>query len=103
MLTPWRDDREALISGKAAWRMNEKDGMAKFRQIAGWLQQDYPDAAAALREGLEESTAICGPCRRSSMDRSPPPGRRWRRMAMNRRYQLSTAFRTPSPNAMTPL
>jgi transposase-like protein len=39
---------------RAAWRMNEKDGMAKFRQIAGWLEHDYPDAAAALLEGLEE-------------------------------------------------
>jgi putative transposase len=27
---------------RAAWRMNQKDGMAKFRQIAGWLQNDYP-------------------------------------------------------------
>ena len=39
---------------RSAWRMNEKEGMTKFRQIAGWLEQDYPDAAAALREGLEE-------------------------------------------------
>ena len=39
---------------RAAWRMNEKEGMAKFRQIAGWLEHDYPDAAAALLEGLEE-------------------------------------------------
>lgn len=39
---------------RAAWRMNEKQGMAKFRQIAGWLEHDYPDAAAALLEGLEE-------------------------------------------------
>lgn len=39
---------------RAAWKMNPKDGMAKFRQIAGWLEHDYPDAAAALLEGLEE-------------------------------------------------
>jgi hypothetical protein len=32
--------------------------MAKFRQIAGWLEHDYPDAAAALREGLEECFTI---------------------------------------------
>jgi putative transposase len=43
---------------RAAWRMNQKDGMAKFRQIASWLQQDYPDAAAALLEGLEECFTI---------------------------------------------
>ena len=39
---------------RAAWKLNHKDGMAKFRQIAGWLEHDYPDAAGALLEGLEE-------------------------------------------------
>ncbi|MBI3667844.1 MAG: transposase [Acidobacteria bacterium] len=39
---------------RAAWKLGEKEGMAKFRQIAGWLEHDYPDAAAALLEGLEE-------------------------------------------------
>jgi putative transposase len=43
---------------RAAWKMNQKDGMAKFRQIAGWLERDYPEAAAALREGLEECFTI---------------------------------------------
>jgi putative transposase len=43
---------------RAAWRMNQKDGMAKFRQIASWLERDYPDAAAALLEGLEECFTI---------------------------------------------
>jgi len=145
---------------RAAWRMNQKDGMAKFRQIASWLEQDYPDAAAALLEGLEESSPstgstfrarcivvwppatswiiripefaialggfaagvpacrragrplrswnwksrsarswafeICGPSKRFSMDRSRPPGRRWRKITMNCRYQLPTAVRTPS-------
>lgn len=39
---------------RVAWKLGEKQGMAKFRQIAGWLEHDYPDAAAALLEGLEE-------------------------------------------------
>jgi putative transposase len=43
---------------RAAWKMNHKDGMAKFRQIAGWLEHDYPEAAAALLEGLEECFTI---------------------------------------------
>ena len=43
---------------RAAWKMNQKDGMAKFRQIAGWLEHHYPDAAAALLEGLEECFTI---------------------------------------------
>ncbi len=33
---------------RAAWKLNEKDGMAKFRQMAGWLEHDYPDAARSL-------------------------------------------------------
>ena len=43
---------------RAAWKMNQNDGMAKFRQIAGWLEHEYPDAAAALLEGLEECFTI---------------------------------------------
>jgi putative transposase len=43
---------------RAAWKMNQKDGRAKFHQIAGWLEHDYPDAAAALLEGLEECFTI---------------------------------------------
>jgi hypothetical protein len=43
---------------RADWKMNSQDGMAKFRQIAGWLEHDYPDAAAALLEGLEECFTI---------------------------------------------
>ncbi len=39
---------------RPAWRLNEKEGRAKFRQIAGWLEHDYPDAAQSLLEGLEE-------------------------------------------------
>ena len=43
---------------RAAWKMNQKEGMAKFHQIAGWLEHDYPEAAAALLEGLEECFTI---------------------------------------------
>lgn len=43
---------------RAAWRLNEKEGRAKFRQIAGWLEHDYPDAACSLLEGLEECFTI---------------------------------------------
>jgi len=43
---------------RAAWRLNEREGLAKFRQIAGWLEHDYPDAARSLLEGLEECFTI---------------------------------------------
>ncbi len=32
----------------------QKDGMAKCRQMAARLEQEYPEVAAALLEGLEE-------------------------------------------------
>jgi transposase-like protein len=43
---------------RAAWKMDQKEGMAKFRQIAGWLEHNCPDAAASLLEGLEECFTI---------------------------------------------
>jgi putative transposase len=43
---------------RAAWKLGEKEGTAKFRQIAGWLEQSYPDAARWLLEGLEECFTI---------------------------------------------
>jgi hypothetical protein len=43
---------------KAAWKMSPKEGMAKFRKMAEWLERDYPDAAASLLEGLEECFTI---------------------------------------------
>ncbi|MFL6448656.1 MAG: transposase [Bryobacteraceae bacterium] len=43
---------------RAASKMNPKDGIAKFRQIAGWLEHDYPEAASALLEGVEECFTI---------------------------------------------
>lgn len=43
---------------RAAWKLGEKEGMAKFRQIANWLKNDHPDAARSLLEGLEECFTI---------------------------------------------
>ena len=39
----------------AAYKLPEKEGIAKLKQQAKWLQQQYPDAAASLLEGLEET------------------------------------------------
>lgn len=38
----------------AAYKLPTKEGMAKLRQQASWLQADHPDAAASLLEGLDE-------------------------------------------------
>ncbi len=39
---------------RAAYRLDAKDGMARLRKLADWLEQEQPAAAASLREGLEE-------------------------------------------------
>ena len=39
---------------RAAFRLPKKEGMAKLEKQAQWLEQEYPSAAASLREGLEE-------------------------------------------------
>src|SRR5579864_4863195 len=36
---------------RAAWKMNAKDGMARLRKLAEWLEREYPSAAASLLEG----------------------------------------------------
>ena len=42
----------------AAYKLPEKDGMAKLRQQASWLKAQHPDAAASLLEGLEETFTV---------------------------------------------
>jgi len=42
----------------AAYKLPEKDGIAKLKQQASWLKADYPDAAASLLEGLEETFTV---------------------------------------------
>jgi len=42
----------------AAYRLPEKEGMAKLKQQAKWLQAEHPDAAASLLEGLEETFTV---------------------------------------------
>lgn len=43
---------------KAAYRLPWQEGMAKLRKQAQWLEALHPDAAASLREGLEETFTI---------------------------------------------
>lgn len=42
----------------AAYKLPEKDGIAKLRQQASWLKAEYADAAASLLEGLEETFTV---------------------------------------------
>jgi putative transposase len=51
-----KEQVQALL--KAAWRLGHKEGMAKIRKLAEWLERDCPAAAASLLEGLEECFTI---------------------------------------------
>ena len=42
----------------AAYKLAPKDGMAKMKTQAQWLQREHPDAAASLREGLQETFTV---------------------------------------------
>jgi putative transposase len=39
---------------RAAFRLPATEGMARLEKQAQWLEREHPDAAASLREGLEE-------------------------------------------------
>ena len=43
---------------KAAYRLPWQEGLARLRKQAQWLEAIHPDAAASLREGLEETFTI---------------------------------------------
>jgi putative transposase len=43
---------------RAAFRLSSAEGMARLEKQAQWLEREYPDAAASLREGLEEMFTV---------------------------------------------
>jgi len=45
---------QAKAAMRAAYRLEAKEGMARLKKLAEWLEQEQPAAAASLREGLEE-------------------------------------------------
>lgn len=50
--------RQVSLTMKAAFRLDAKEGLAKLEQLAEWLAQSHPTAAASLREGLDEMFTI---------------------------------------------
>jgi len=42
----------------AAYRLDAKEGMARLRKQAAWLEKEHPKAAASLLEGLEETFTV---------------------------------------------
>jgi transposase-like protein len=49
---------QARSTLKAAFKLDAQEGTAKIEQYASWLEQDWPSAAASLREGLAELFTI---------------------------------------------
>jgi putative transposase len=43
---------------RASYKLEAKEGMARLRKLADWLEQEQPAAANSLREGLEECFTI---------------------------------------------
>lgn len=43
---------------RAAWKLSPKEGMARIKKLAAWLDNSYPSAASSLIEGLEECFTI---------------------------------------------
>jgi len=53
-------DQRAQVKSvlRAAWKLGPKEGMARVKKLAAWLDNSYPSAAASLMEGLEECFTI---------------------------------------------
>jgi putative transposase len=53
-------DQRAQVKSvlRAAWKLGPKEGMARVKKLAAWLDSSYPSAAASLMEGLEECFTI---------------------------------------------
>lgn len=55
---PKKQHDQARATIRAAWKLDADEGMAKLKQYAEWLEQDWPHAAGSLREGLTELFTI---------------------------------------------
>ena len=55
---PEDQHEQAKATLRAAFKLDAKEGTAKLEQYASWLEHPWPDAAASLREGIEEMFMI---------------------------------------------
>jgi transposase-like protein len=55
---PEEQKEQVKAAMRASYRLAAKEGMARLRKLADWLEQEQPAAAASLREGLEECFTI---------------------------------------------
>ena len=55
---PDEQAEQVKCSMQAAFSLEPKKGRQKLQQVAKWLEQEYPSAAASLLEGLDEMFTI---------------------------------------------
>lgn len=55
---PKEERPQVRAAMRAAWRLDPKEGMARLRKLAGWLETDHRQAADSLLEGMEECFTI---------------------------------------------
>lgn len=55
---PKDQQAQARSTLRAAFKLGGKQGRKKLEQYAGWLEKQWPSAAASLREGLDELFTI---------------------------------------------
>ena len=55
---PTAERHQAKAAIRAAWRLQAQDGQARLEKLAQWYEGDWPEAAASLREGMEECFTI---------------------------------------------
>lgn len=55
---PADQHEQAKATLRAAFKLDAKEGTSKLEQYASWLETQWPDAAASLREGLGEMFTI---------------------------------------------
>jgi len=55
---PQEERHQVRAALRAAWRLDPKEGMARLRKLADWLERDHHAAADSLREGMEECFTI---------------------------------------------
>jgi transposase-like protein len=49
---------QARATLRAAFKLEAKEAIAKLKQYASWLEQDWPSASSSLKEGLEDLFTI---------------------------------------------
>jgi putative transposase len=55
---PEEQKAQVKAAMRASYKLEAKEGVARMRKLADWLEQECPAAANSLREGLEECFTI---------------------------------------------